>query len=141
MVSGLGYSGLRSASSFSVGTEGATTVSGSSAASLARDTSYKNTADAVLIQVEKKKLNLYDCIRRKRSLGQKTHLVSKGLEFTSRAGIQVHELVSIHKQGRFLALILVLEGSESPALHLQDTGQVSYVALKSQESSPDLTEE
>lgn len=44
-VSGLGYSGLRSTSSFKAGTEGATTVSGRSAASLARDTSYKQDAD------------------------------------------------------------------------------------------------
>lgn len=41
LVSGLGYSGLRSASSFNVGAEGVTTVSGSSAASLARDTSFR----------------------------------------------------------------------------------------------------
>lgn len=68
------------------------------------------------------------------------HLVSKGLEFTGGAGIQVHELVSVYEQGRFLALVLVLEGRESPALHFQDTGQVSYVALKSQEPSPDLAE-
>lgn len=73
--------------------------------------------------------------------GQNTHLVSKGFEFTSRAGIQVHELVSIYKQGGFFAFILVLEGRESPALHFQNTGQVSYVALKSQEPSPDLAEE
>lgn len=44
-VSGLGYSGLRSTSSFKAGTEGATTVSGRSAASLARDTSYKKDTD------------------------------------------------------------------------------------------------
>ncbi len=73
--------------------------------------------------------------------GKNTHLVSKGLEFTSRAGIQVHELVSIYEQGRFFAFVFVLEGSESPALHLQNTGQVSYVALESQEPSPDLAEE
>lgn len=70
-----------------------------------------------------------------------SHLVSKGFEFTSRAWIQVHELVSIYKQGCFFAFILVLEGSEPSALHLQNTGKVSYVALKSQEPSPDLSEE
>jgi len=44
LVSGLGYSGLRSASSFSAGVEGVTTASGSSADILDRDTSYKHTA-------------------------------------------------------------------------------------------------
>lgn len=67
-----------------------------------------------------------------------TNLVSKGLEFAGRAGIQIHELVSVYKQGRFFALILIFEGCEPSALHLQNTGQVSYVALKSQEASPDL---
>lgn len=67
------------------------------------------------------------------------HLVSEGFEFAGRAGIQVHELVPIYKQGSLLALILLFEGTESSALHLQNTGQVSDVALKSQESSPDLT--
>lgn len=70
-----------------------------------------------------------------------THLVSKGLEFTSRAGIQVHELVPVYKQSCFFALILVLEGGETPALYFQNTSQVSYVALKGQEPSPDLAEE
>lgn len=74
-------------------------------------------------------------------IGQNTHLVSKGLEFTGRAGIQVHELVSVYEQSRFLALILILEGSETPALYFQNTSQVSYVALKGQEPSPDLAEE
>lgn len=135
LVSGLGYSGLRSASSFSVGAEGATTVSGSIAASLARDTSYKTTAGRVLVSGERKSLV---CITgRKR--WQNTHLVSKGLEFTCGAGIQVHELVSVYQQGCFLALVLILEGGESSALHLKNTGQISYVALKSQEPSPDLT--
>lgn len=83
----------------------------------------------------REKSALYDCYGRGR---QTAHLVSKGLEFAGRAGIQVHELVSIHKQGCLFALILILEGSESSALHLQNTGQVSYVALKSQEPSPDL---
>lgn len=71
--------------------------------------------------------------------GQSAHLVSKSLELAGRAGIQVHELVSVHKQRRLFALVLVLEGSEASALHLQDTGQVSDVALKGQEPSPDLT--
>ncbi len=43
LVSGLGYSGLRSASSFIAGAEGVTTASGSSAAYLARDTSCQST--------------------------------------------------------------------------------------------------
>lgn len=136
-MSGLGYSGLRSASSFSEGAEGVTTVSGSIAASLARDTSYEHIVETVEISVKEKSLGLQQempcCVIY-------THLVSKGLKFTSRAGIQVHELVSIYQQGCFFALILVLEGSETPALHFQDTGQVSYVALKSQEPSPDLAE-
>ena len=75
------------------------------------------------------------CVRHR---GQSTHLVSKGLEFTGRAGIQVHELVSVYKQSCFFALILILEGSETPALYFQNTSQVSYVALKGQEPSPDL---
>lgn len=133
LVSGLGYSGLRSTSSFNVGTEGATTVSGSNAASLARDTSCKHRTDQ---SVSKRR-------RRNRGVGwgggrRDTHLVSEGFEFTGGAGVQVHELVSVDEQGRFLALVLVFEGTESSALHLQDTGQVSDVALKSQESSPDL---
>lgn len=74
-------------------------------------------------------------------LEKRNNLVSKGLEFTGRAGIQVHELVSIYKQSCFFALVLVLEGRETPALYFQDTGQVSYVALKGQEPSPDLTKE
>lgn len=139
LVSGLGYSGLRSASSFSAGTEGATTVSGSSAASLARDTSFKHTHTHrrdrfISSSHEGRHVTCFGCRR-------VTHLVSKGLEFTGRAGIQVHELVSVHEQSRFFALILVLESRETPALHFQDTGQVSYVALEGQESSPDFTEE
>lgn len=70
-----------------------------------------------------------------------THLVSKGLEFTGGAGIQVHELISIYKQSCFFALVLILEGSETPPLYFQNTRQVSYVALKGQEPSPDFTEE
>lgn len=141
-VSGLGYSGLRSASSFSVGAEGATTVSGSSAASLARDTSYKHAVETVERKAASVQLLWQQdtpcCVIYKE---QNTHLVSKGFEFTGRAGIQVHELVPIYKQSSFFALVLVLEGRESPALHFQNTGQVSYVALKSQEPSPDLAEE
>lgn len=67
------------------------------------------------------------------------NLVSEGFEFAGRAGVQVHELVPVYEQGGLLALVLVFEGTESSALHLQDTGQVSDVALKGQESSPDLS--
>lgn len=73
--------------------------------------------------------------------GRPGHLVSEGLELAGRAGVQVHELVSVHEQSRLFALVLVLEGGESSALHLKDTGQVSDVALKREEASPDLTAE
>lgn len=73
--------------------------------------------------------------------GHRGHLVSEGLELAGRAGVQVHELVSVHKQSRLFALVLVLEGGESSALHLEDTGQVSDVALEREETSPDLTAE
>lgn len=129
LVSGLGYSGLRSTSSFNVGTEGATTVSGSIAASLARDTSCKHRTKSLTKRREQKN----EACRRG------LHLVAEGFEFTGGAGVQVHELVSIYQQGRFLALIFIFEGTEPSALHLQNTGQVSDVALKSQEPSPDFT--
>lgn len=130
-MSGLGYSGLRSTSSFSVGTEGATTVSGSIAASLARDTSCEHTTKSLTKRRKSRE-------RRRASVVRARHLVAEGFEFTGGAGVQVHELVSVHQQGSFLALIFVFEGTESSALHLQDTGQVSDVALKSQEASPDF---
>lgn len=129
LVSGLGYSGLRSTSSFNVGTEGATTVSGSIAASLARDTSCKHRTKWLRKRREQKN----------EARGRALHLVAEGFEFTGGAGVQVHEFVSVYQQGGFLALIFVFEGTESSALHLQNTGQVSDVALKSQEASPDFT--
>lgn len=67
------------------------------------------------------------------------HLVSQGLQFAAGARVQVHELVAVDQQGRLFALVLVLEGCETPALHLQNTGQVPDVALKGQEASPDLS--
>lgn len=73
--------------------------------------------------------------------GDPAYLVSEGLELAGGAGVQVHELVSVHEQSRLFALVLVLEGGESSALHLEDTGQVSDVALKGEEASPDLTAE
>lgn len=72
--------------------------------------------------------------------GQSTHLVSQSLEFTGRARIQVHELVSVHEQGCLFALVLLLKGGETAPLHLQNTGQVADVALKGQKTSPDFPE-
>lgn len=69
-----------------------------------------------------------------------TNLVTKSFEFTGRAGIKVHELVSIYKQSCFFALIFIFEGCETTALDFQNTGQVSDVALERQEPSPDLPE-
>ena len=71
--------------------------------------------------------------------GSFAHLVSQGFEFTARARVEVHELVAVDQQGRLFALVLVLEGCETPALNLQDTGQVPDVALEGQEASPDLS--
>lgn len=73
--------------------------------------------------------------------GHRGHLVSEGLELAGRAGVQVHELVPVHEQSRLFALVLVLEGGESSALHLEDAGEISDVALKREEPSPDLTAE
>lgn len=66
------------------------------------------------------------------------YLVAEGFELAGGAGIQIHELVSVHQQSRLLSFILVFEGHETPSLHLQDTGQVSNVAFKGQEARPDF---
>lgn len=67
-----------------------------------------------------------------------SYLVAEGFELTGGAGIQIHELVSVHQQSRLLSFILVFEGHETPSLHLQDTRQVSNVAFKGQEARPDF---
>lgn len=67
-----------------------------------------------------------------------SYLVAKGFELDGGAGIQIHELVSVHQQSSLLSFILVFKGHETPSLHLQDTGQVSNVAFKTQEARPDF---
>lgn len=74
-------------------------------------------------------------------LGLIFYLIAKGFELTGRTGVEIHELVAVHQQCSFLALVFILKGSEAPPLHLQDTGQVPNVALKGKEASPDLTVE
>lgn len=67
-----------------------------------------------------------------------SHLIPKSFELAGGAGVQIHELVPVHQQSRLLALVLLLKSQEAPALHLQDTGQVSDVTLKRQKACPDL---
>lgn len=50
-----------------------------------------------------------------------TYLISKGLQFTSRARVQIHELVPVYQQSCLFTLIFFLECRKPSFFDFQDT--------------------
>lgn len=84
-----------------------------------------------VLKKEPLKFAMTETSNSKRRFYPLTHLITKSLELTCRARVQVHELIPVYKQSCFFTLIFFLECCKPPFFNFEDTGKVTNVAFKS----------